>query len=155
MALVSMKVLVEHAWKNKYAVGYFESWNLESTLAVVEAAEKTQSPVIIGFNGGFLVRPGRRAAENVFHYGAMGKAIARNAKVPVALLLNECEDFSTAVQGIVAGFNGVMYSSETFPFEEEMLLVKRIVDVAHCCGIYVEGEAGHLPMAGRGDEAPQ
>jgi fructose/tagatose bisphosphate aldolase len=73
VALVSLKEMVEHAWKNGYAVGYFESWNLESTLAVIDAAEKTRSPVIIGFNGGFLANRERQVAENIFHYGAMGR----------------------------------------------------------------------------------
>jgi ketose-bisphosphate aldolase len=150
VALVSLKEMVEHAWKNGYAVGYFESWNLESTLAVIDAAEKTRSPVIIGFNGGFLANRERQVAENIFHYGAMGKAIACRARVPVALLLNECEDFATVVQGIVAGFNGVMYSGEELSFEDQEALVKHIVDIAHPCGVYVEGEVGHLPTAERG-----
>lgn len=148
MALVSMKELVEHAWKNRYAVGYFESWDLVSTLAVIDAAEKMDAPVIIGFNGGFLVNQERNVKENIFHYGAMGKAIACHAKVPVALLLNECEDFSTMVQGILAGFNGVMYTNDRgLPPQEVLTLVKRTVEVAHLCGVYVEGEVGHLPTA--------
>ena len=54
MALVSMKRLMNHALTNKYAVGYFEAWNMDSILAVVDAAEKTDSPVIIGFGGQFI-----------------------------------------------------------------------------------------------------
>ena len=37
-----------------YAVGYFESWNIESLQGVIDAAEQTRSPIIAGFNGGFL-----------------------------------------------------------------------------------------------------
>ncbi|MEN3189100.1 MAG: class II fructose-bisphosphate aldolase [Atribacterota bacterium] len=143
-----MKELVEHAWKNRYAVGYFESWDLISTLAVIDAAEKMAAPVIIGFNGGFLVNQERNVKENVFHYGAMGKAIAHHARVPVALLLNECQDFPTMVQGILAGFNGVMYTNDRgLSLQKAIALVKRTIDVAHTCGVYVEGEVGHLPTA--------
>ena len=58
-----------------YAVGYFESWNLESLQGVVDAAEQTRSPVIIGFNGEFLVAAaaGPRA---IGLYGALGHAAA-------------------------------------------------------------------------------
>jgi len=54
MALVSMIKLMNHALENKYAVGYFEAWNMDSILAVVDAAEKTNSPIIIGFGGQFI-----------------------------------------------------------------------------------------------------
>ncbi len=148
MSLVSVKQLVRHAWENKYAVGYFESWNLESTLAVVDAAEKMHAPVIIGFNGGFLAHEGRKVKENVVHYAAMALAIATGARVPVGLLLNECRDVVTAIQGLLAGFNGVMYVNEEASLEEEISTVRFITQIAHCCDIYVEGEVGRLPAAG-------
>ena len=47
MSRVAVNELMKHAKEHKYAVGYFESWNLESTLAVVRAAENMKSPVII------------------------------------------------------------------------------------------------------------
>ncbi|MGQ9623105.1 MAG: class II fructose-bisphosphate aldolase [Candidatus Caldatribacteriaceae bacterium] len=145
MPLVSTKKLVHHAWENKYAVGYFESWNLESTLAVVDAAEEMRAPVIVGFNGGFLAHEGRRVKENVVHYAAMALAIAAGARVPVGLLLNECRDVVTAIQGLLAGFNGVMYVNEEASLEEEISTVRFITQIAHCCDIYVEGEMGRLP----------
>ena len=92
MALVSMKRLMNHALLNKYAVGYFEAWNMDSILAVVDAAEKTNSPVIIGFGGQFIGSKKRTIKENIYHYGSLGKSIAENTKVPVALLLNEAHE---------------------------------------------------------------
>ncbi len=59
MPIVSFKKLMEDAELCKYAVGYFESWNLESLLAVIDAAETTRSPVIVGFNGIFLTHKDR------------------------------------------------------------------------------------------------
>jgi len=50
----SMKIMLDKAAGDRYAVGYFESWNLESLLGVVDAAEETRSPVILGFNGDFM-----------------------------------------------------------------------------------------------------
>lgn len=54
MALVSMKQLLAEARAGGYAVCYCESWNLESFVAVTEAAEDLDAPIITGFNGGFL-----------------------------------------------------------------------------------------------------
>ena len=52
--LISMKKLLLHAQKNRFAVGYFEAFNMDCMEAVLNAAEKTDSPVIIGFGGQFI-----------------------------------------------------------------------------------------------------
>ncbi|WP_219857218.1 class II fructose-bisphosphate aldolase, partial [Candidatus Hakubella thermalkaliphila] len=54
-----MPNLLAEAEKGGYAVGYFEAWNLQSLEAVMDAAEETRSPVILGFGGGFLENPQR------------------------------------------------------------------------------------------------
>ena len=54
MAVVSFKQLMADARADGYAVGYFESWNFESLLAVADAAEAVRSPVILGFIGIYL-----------------------------------------------------------------------------------------------------
>ena len=54
--LYSMKELLLTAQKNHYAVGYFEAFNMDCMEAVLDAAEKTDSPVIIGFGGQFVGR---------------------------------------------------------------------------------------------------
>ena len=54
MPLTPISELIRHAREHRYALGYFESWNLESLQGVLDAAEATRSPIIIGFNGEFL-----------------------------------------------------------------------------------------------------
>ena len=61
MPLEAIGPMMRRAVEGKYAVGYFESWNLESLQGVIDAAEETRSPIIIGFNGDFLSRPTRLA----------------------------------------------------------------------------------------------
>ena len=58
MPRVSFPRMMQDAERRGYAVGYFESWNLESLLAVADAAEAMQSPVILGFSGIALPNPG-------------------------------------------------------------------------------------------------
>lgn len=147
MALVTMRSLMRHALENKYAVGYFESWNIESVLSVIDAAERTNSPIIIGFSGMFLGNDERRVAENIYHYGALGKAIAERSKVPVALLLNEADKVSMLINGLNAGFNAIMHQDTKCSFEETIEINKYIVKTAHYCGADVEAEVGELPNA--------
>ena len=63
MPLEPIDELMRRAVVGGYALGYFESWNLESLQGVIDAAEATRSPIIIGFNGDFLSRPDRLAAR--------------------------------------------------------------------------------------------
>lgn len=147
MALYAMRSLMKHALENKYAVGYFESWNLESILAVTDGAEKTNSPVIIGFNGSFIGNGERKVKENIYHYGSLAKAIAEDASVPVALLLNEADSVPILVKGLKAGFNAIMYENTNNSFEETVEINKYLVKTAHCVGADVEAEVGELPTA--------
>lgn len=149
MALVSMKRLMNHALDNKYAVGYFESWNMDSILAVVDAAEKTNSPVIIGFGGQFIGSKKRTIKENIYNYGSLGKSIAENTKVPVALLLNEAHEIPILINGLKAGFNAIMYEDHDSPLSEFIEINKYLVRTAHYCGADVEAEIGELPNANK------
>ena len=90
MPLESINRLMESARVGRYALGYFESWNLESLQGTIDAAEQSRAPIIIGFNGDFLCRPERRAVERLSWYAALGRAAAESAKVPVGFIFNEC-----------------------------------------------------------------
>src|SRR3954463_5697427 len=96
------------ARRGGFAVGYFESWNLESLQGVLDAAEVTRSPIIIGFNGDFLSRQQRRAEERLQWYAQLGCAGAETATVPCGLIFNECPLDDWVRAAIAAGFNLVM-----------------------------------------------
>src|SRR6476469_2518924 len=100
--------MMDRARRWGYAVGYFESWNLESLQGVVDAAERTRSPVILGFTGEFLTRPDRLAEERLELYAAMGRAACHSAKVPCGLIFNECPRDEWVRRASKLGFNLVM-----------------------------------------------
>lgn len=82
-----------------YAIGYFESWSLESTRAVVEAAKETGSPVVIGFNGGILSVPKRTLrAMAAAIYMALWSVVAELSSVPISVLLNEIRTLQMALE---------------------------------------------------------
>ncbi|WP_219855793.1 class II fructose-bisphosphate aldolase [Candidatus Hakubella thermalkaliphila] len=80
-----MPNLLAEAEKGADAVGYVEGQNLESLEAVMDAAEETRSPVILGFGGGFLENPQRADSPRLGLYAALGLAAARTTTVPVCL----------------------------------------------------------------------
>lgn len=147
MALVSMTSLMKHALENRYAVGYFESWNMESALGVIDAAERMGSPVIIGFGGQFIGSSKRHVKENIRHYAYLGKAIARETKVPVALLLNEAHTIDLLIKGMQSGFNAIMYEAHDISLEEFIAINRYLVQTAHMMDATVEAEIGQLPDA--------
>src|SRR5579863_1902954 len=90
MSLEPIDRLMHHAQDHEYAVGYFESWNLDSLQGVIDAAEKTRSPMIIGFNGEFLSQREGATPQELPLYGAVGRQVATQAKVPCGFIFNEC-----------------------------------------------------------------
>ena len=115
MPLEPIGPMMRRAVEGGYAVGYFESWNLESLQGVIDAAEETRSPIIIGFNGDFLSRPTRLAAERLAWYAALGRAAAESASVPCGLIFNECPRDDWVRAAIEAGFNLVMLADPGGP----------------------------------------
>jgi len=148
MALVPFNELMCEAEKGNYAVGYFESWNLESLQAVADAAESMRSPVILGFSGIYLPHPARTRRENLKVYAALGLETCRSLSVPSCLLFNESPDFDWVTEAIELGFGLVMYTDEEVSVEEQVERVRAIVERAHRKGVAVEGELMPLPGVG-------
>ena len=149
MPLVSMKDMLKKAGRGGYAVGYFEAWNEESLEAVIDAAEEADSPVIIGC-GGSMADQDWFNRHGLSYFAALGIEAAAQARVPVALILNEVPEFEQIVEGIKAGFNVVMMDTSKFSFKKNLEITKKIVKIAHPKGVSVEAELGELPMAKNG-----
>jgi ketose-bisphosphate aldolase len=145
MPLEDVRIMARDALERGYAIGYFEAWNLESLQGVLDAAEKTRSPVIVGFNGEFLSNPNRAASERLEVYASMGRAAAGATSVPCALIFNECSRDEWVRQAIDAGFNLVMPITPGEEFESCVLRVARLASVAHDRGAAIEGEIDELP----------
>jgi fructose/tagatose bisphosphate aldolase len=146
--------MMERALRGRYAVGYFESWNLESLQGVVDAAEQAQAPVILGFNGDFLTDPRRSAEERLELYGALARAAAEGAIVPCGVFFNECARDAATTQAVTAGFNLVMpVAGESSPAEYERRTTA-ICTYAHAHGVAVQAELGELPSGVTGIVGP-
>jgi fructose/tagatose bisphosphate aldolase len=156
MSLVPFHDLMADAERGGYAVGYFESWNLESLLAVADAAEATCSPVILGFSGIYIPHPERIVRDRLAPYAAMGLAVCRELSVPCCFLFNESPHLDWVFESIELGFNMTMFSDEEMSLAEQTDAVCQAVARAHPAGVAVEAEMVSLPglsgnLTGLGD----
>jgi ketose-bisphosphate aldolase len=153
MPLQAIGPMVERATRERYAIGYFESWSLESLQGVVDAAEESRSPVIIGFNGAFLCGD-RRAGERLALYAALGRAAAESSTVPCGLIFNECPRDDWVKSAVEAGFNLVMLADPAAEPAELSARVAAITRFAHALDVAVEGEVGELPCGANAGAQP-
>jgi ketose-bisphosphate aldolase len=153
MALVPVPHLMQRACEGGYAVGYFESWNLDSLQGVIDAAERAEAPIIIGFNGDFLSRENRLAEERLAVYAAMGRAAAESSAVPCGFIFNECPVDDWVRRAVDTGFNLVMPADPEASFQDYEQRVTQIVAYAHAKNVSVEAEIGELPCGASGTVA--
>ena len=148
MPLVDFKELMTDAEKKRYAVGYFESWNLESLLAAYDAAEKLRSPIILGFNGIFLTHHDRVIKDPLKLYASLADEACRQIKVPACSIFNESPKLDEVLDAIDMGYKMVMFTDEKLSFEKQVEKVSIVVKKAHKKNVAVEGELASLPGIG-------
>lgn len=137
MPLVDLRDMLNHAYRNTYAVGGFEVMNLDFLEGILAAAENCRSPVILCLTDS---HPGHCDFELVM---AATEKAARRAAVPVAIHLDRGVSHDAAVRAINLGCNGVMTDAVRESFPANVAQTRRLVETAHACGVAVEGELGH------------
>jgi ketose-bisphosphate aldolase len=142
--------LLAHARRRGYAIGYFESWDVASLEGVIDAAEQSRSPIIVGFSGDFLARPDRALPARLEWYAALGRAAAESASVPCALMFNECPADDWLERAVRLGFNLVMLADGKADHAELTRRMANLVRLAHAQGAAVEAELGQLPSGATG-----
>ncbi|HBG09697.1 MAG: class II fructose-1,6-bisphosphate aldolase [Limnochordia bacterium] len=136
--LVSGKELFQAARQGGYAVGAFNVNNMEIIQAIIEAAEEENSPVFLQASQGGIKYAG------IEYIAGLAKTAAESVKVPVALNLDHGTSFTQVVQCVRHGFTAVMIDGSQHPYEENIALTQKVVEVAHPCGVSVEAELGKI-----------
>ncbi len=137
--------MIEDAERRGYALGYFESWNMESLFATADAAEAARSPVILGFSGIALPRKDRVMPEHLVDYASLGSAVCDRISVPACLLFNESPSFEWVVDAVQKGFGMVMFADEAMDYHSLVETTRKVCRVAHAASVAVEGEPHSLP----------
>jgi fructose-bisphosphate aldolase class II len=136
--LVTNRNLLLTAKREGYAVGAYNISNLESILAVVEAAVEEKSPAIVA------VTPSSIQYAGLAYIEKMVKTAAESAPVPMSLHLDHGKDVEMVSRCLEAGFTSVMIDGSHLRFEENVALTKCVVDLAHPREVSVEAELGKL-----------
>ena len=155
MAIVSAEKFVQAARDNGYAVGGFNTNNLEWTQAILRAAEAKKAPVLIQTSmGAAKYMGGYKVARNLIANLVESMGIT----VPVAIHLDHGH-YEDALECIEVGYTSIMFDGSHLPVEENLKLAKDVVEKAHAKGISVEAEVGTIGgeedgIIGNGELAP-
>ena len=146
MALVSMRQMLDHAAENGYGIPAFNVNNLEQVRAIMIAADKTNSPVILQGSAG-----ARKYAGAPFLRHLILAAIEEFPHIPVVMHQDHGTSPSVCQRSIQLGFSSVMMDGSLMDdgktpssYEYNVDVTRRTVEMAHACGVSVEGELGCL-----------
>jgi fructose-bisphosphate aldolase class II len=120
------------------AVAAFNIFGLDEAVCVATAAEALRRPVILMTNKDVV----RRIPVEVF--GPALRAVAQSVSVPVVVHLDHTYTFETIYRAIRAGYTSVMFDGSQLPYEENVAGTQHVVEIAHACGVSVEGEIGSV-----------
>lgn len=138
--LVSAADMLKKAVAGKYAVGQFNINNLEWTKSILQTAQETASPVILGVSEG-----AGKYMTGFKTVSAMVSAMTEEMgiTVPVALHLDH-GTYEGAYKCIEAGFSSIMFDGSHYPIDENIAKTRELVDVCHKKGISIEAEVGAI-----------
>jgi len=146
MALVSMRQLLDHAAENGYGLPAFNVNNMEQVTAIMEAAKATNSPVILQGSAG-----ARKYAGEAFLRHLILAAIEAYPDIPVCMHQDHGTSPAVCQRSIQSGFSSVMMDGSLMSdgktpssYDYNVETTRRVVDMAHSCGVSVEGELGCL-----------
>ena len=138
MALVTMKQLVDDAWENGTCIPAFNVGSLEMVRGALRAAEELDVPVII------------QIAERLLKYSPLeliGPGMvqaARESRLPVAVNFDHSSSFEVIEKALQLGFTSVMFDGSTLPFEENIRMTRKAVELAEKYGTSIERMVGFL-----------
>lgn len=137
--IVSTREMLLKAQREGYAVPAFNFHNLETIKVIVEAAAEMKSPVILAGTPGTFDNGGREYLQAIIETAAK-----KYKEIPIAIHLDHHETFESIKESIDLGTKSVMIDASHFPFEENIALVKKVVEYAHRWDVTVEAELGRL-----------
>ena len=156
MARITLRQLLDHAAENGYAVPAFNISNMEQGLAIMAAAQACDAPVIIQASRGARSYAGDRVLARL-----IDGLCETYPDIPVCMHLDHGNNLATCATAIQNGFTSVMMDGSLkedgqtpADYAYNAGITRAVVDMAHACGVSVEGELGVLGSleTGMGDQ---
>jgi ketose-bisphosphate aldolase len=138
MSCVNMSAVLPRAKQQGYGVGAFNILDFGSMRAVVEAAEELAAPVIIQTSVKTIVLWGHDTVHRWY------RQLGEGAGVPVVLHLDHCKDLEVIRTCVETGWTSVMIDASSRPFEENLEITARVIEMARPAGVSVEAELGEI-----------
>jgi fructose-bisphosphate aldolase class II len=154
--MISMRQMLDHAAEYGYGVPAFNINNMEQLIAIMQAAEKTDSPVILQASRGAR----SYAGDTILRYLVMG-AVEMHPDIPICMHQDHGNNVATCMSAVTNGFTSVMMDGSLeedaktpASYEYNVDITKQVTDVSHMVGVSVEGELGCLGSleTGEGDK---
>lgn len=139
--LAQARDLLKKAQEEAYALGAFNTCNLEMTQGIIRAAAEKKSPLVVQVSETTISYAGLKAITRIVR----SVAETEGEDIPIALHLDHGRSFRSIVECIKAGFSSVQIDASDLSFEENITLTRQVVDFAHAKGIFVQGELGQIP----------
>ena len=146
MPLITLRQLLEHAAECNYGVPAFNVNNMEQMHAIMQAADETNSPVIVQASAG-----ARKYAGPIFLRHLIKAAIETWPQIPVVVHQDHGASPAVCLRSIQLGFSSVMMDGSLgedmktpMPVEYNIAVTSQVTELAHACGVSVEGELGCL-----------
>jgi len=133
------KDYVKEASETGSVIAGFNIFGFEDAKAVIRAAERLDTPVILMIN-----RDARRELA-LRHWSALLKSMAESAAVPVDVHLDHCDDLDVIREAIESGFDSVMYDGSKLPLRENIANTNTVIRWSGTTGALVEAELGIVP----------
>ncbi len=138
MPFATLQEVLSAADRGAYAVGAFNTNNMEIIQAIVEVAEEEKSPVILQASQGALKYAG------IQYIAAMVRAAVETSSIPIVLHLDHGTSFAQTMLCLKHGFTSVMFDGSKYSLAENIAATRKVADVAHAMGASVEGELGKI-----------
>jgi len=139
--ITNVKEILTKAKEGGYAVGAFNTFNMETTRAIIGGAREINSPVIVQVTEKTMEYAGGRGIFNLIK----NEAEFYSAKIPVGIHLDHGKSFEIIKRAVEIGFTSVMYDGSRKTWEDNLMVTKEVVDFCHKKGVSVQEELGNVP----------
>lgn len=146
MKFLTMAEILQPCVRKDWAVGAYDTFNLEVTQAIVDASAADQAPAII------MIYPNDAPQAEWQTLVRLIESEVERTNIPAALVLDHAKTLDQVKYALELGFSGVMIDASLAPLEENIAITRKAVELAHAKGASVEAELGHV---GVGDEVSE
>ena len=134
--LCTAKKLLTDARKKRYAVPGFNCVADVMIRGILDRAERCRFPVFL------MLYPGEMDDKTWWYYPTIIRSVAERYTIPIVMHLDHATEIDVIHESLDNGFTSVMYDGSSLPFDENVAMTRKVVELATSYGASVEAELG-------------